>query len=360
MSRVLAALGPRVGSSCAARSRSPCVRRSGTTRARSELVERATERRAQQLADTALRDYNATAHGYLTFLAQVGEDFPDPPKVVRSDELALEVYWRAPNLEQAAHHRPPRHARAAHGHRLPPATTSASSRTTFPSIIRLGDGDEVRDVPHPLSAAGSTDYDFAIDDSLSIRLPGRTRRGVRAARSTRRMRHAAAAGRRALHRPRQRRRRAHGVHLHARRRISTRSSRTSRSCSRTRSCRGASGFRCTRRSRFGAAGRWLDFPARGIIRGRWEISRLRHQRAACRLRSSPAVPRSRARRRASSRSTSGTGAFSIRSPPTCAPRPTRTCARCRRRRARSCSSRRWLAREGASLSARTASRTSCA
>jgi len=65
-----------------------------------ELVERATTRRAQQLADTALRDYHATAHGYLTFLAQVGENFPDPPKVVRSDELALEVYWRAPNLSK--------------------------------------------------------------------------------------------------------------------------------------------------------------------------------------------------------------------------------------------------------------------
>ena len=37
------------------------------------LVERATERRARQLADTALVDYKAMAHGYLTFLAQFGE-----------------------------------------------------------------------------------------------------------------------------------------------------------------------------------------------------------------------------------------------------------------------------------------------
>ncbi|HJQ53967.1 MAG TPA: hypothetical protein VJ825_08990, partial [Gemmatimonadaceae bacterium] len=36
------------------------------------LVERATERRASQLADTALVDYMATAHGYVTFLAQFG------------------------------------------------------------------------------------------------------------------------------------------------------------------------------------------------------------------------------------------------------------------------------------------------
>jgi hypothetical protein len=135
-----------------------------------ELVQRATARRAQQLADTALRDYHATAHGYLTFLAQVGENFPDPPKVVRSDELALEVYWRAPNLSK----------QRIVGRRdtLALPTNIAYHQdhlgivqNNFPNIIRLGEGDEVRDVPHPLSEAGENDYDFAIQDSLSIRLP---------------------------------------------------------------------------------------------------------------------------------------------------------------------------------------------
>src|SRR6266480_1919885 len=64
------------------------------------LVERATERRAQQLADTGLVDYKATAHGYVTFLAQFGEGFPEPPKIVKADELGLEVYWRAPDLSK--------------------------------------------------------------------------------------------------------------------------------------------------------------------------------------------------------------------------------------------------------------------
>ncbi|MDB4909594.1 MAG: hypothetical protein JWO39_417 [Gemmatimonadetes bacterium] len=138
-----------------------------------ELVERATTRRAQQLADTALRDYHATAHGYLTFLAQVGENFPDPPKVGRSDELALEVYWRAPDLSK----------QRIVGRRdtLALPTNIAYHQdhlgivqNNFPSIIRIGEGDEVRDVPHPLSAEGIGDYDFAINDSLSIRLPDRS------------------------------------------------------------------------------------------------------------------------------------------------------------------------------------------
>ena len=173
MSRVLAVLRAACWAAlCCALAQPVRAQAWNDARAR-ELVERATERRAQQLADTALRDYHATAHGYLTFLAQVGENFPDPPKVVRSDELALEVYWRAPNLSK----------QRIVGRRdtLALPTNIAYHQdhlgivqNNFPSIIRLGDGDEVHDVPHPLSAEGIGDYDFAIVDSLSIRLPDRT------------------------------------------------------------------------------------------------------------------------------------------------------------------------------------------
>ena len=137
------------------------------------LVERATERRALQLADTALVDYKATAHGYLTFLAQFGEGFTEPPKIVRADELGLEIYWRAPDLSK----------QRIMGRRdtlLLPTDIQyhrdhlAIIQNNFPGIIRLGDGDEVRDVPHPLSAPGLAEYDFAIRDSLEIRLGAST------------------------------------------------------------------------------------------------------------------------------------------------------------------------------------------
>jgi hypothetical protein len=133
------------------------------------LVRQAAERRARQIADTALADYSATAHGYLTFLAQLGEGFTEPPKIVKADELALEVYWRAPNLSK----------QLIVGRRdtlLLPTDINYHRdhlgivQNNFPSIIRLGEGDEVRDVPHPLSDAGLTEYDFAIRDSLQIRL----------------------------------------------------------------------------------------------------------------------------------------------------------------------------------------------
>ena len=136
------------------------------------LVERATARRAAQLADTALVDYQATAHGYLTFLAQVGEGFPEPPKIVKADELALEVYWRSPDLSK----------QRIVGRRdtlLLPTDINYHRdhlgivQNNFPNIIRLGEGDEVRDVPHPLSTQGLTLYDYAITDSLRIQLPDR-------------------------------------------------------------------------------------------------------------------------------------------------------------------------------------------
>jgi hypothetical protein len=136
------------------------------------LVARAAERRAQQLADTGLTDYQATARGYLTFLAQLGEGFPEPPKIVKADELALEVYWRAPDLSK----------QRIVGRRdtlLLPTDINYHRdhlgivQNNFPGIIRLGEGDEVSDVPHPLSTAGMAQYDFAISDSMRIRLAGR-------------------------------------------------------------------------------------------------------------------------------------------------------------------------------------------
>src|SRR6476469_7160235 len=120
-----------------------------------ELVERATARRVEQLADTGLKDFTAVAHGYVTFLAQVGEGLAEPPKVVKADELVNEVYWLAPNLSK----------QRIVGRRdtlLLPTDINYHRdhlgivQNNFPAIIRLGDGDEVRDVSLPLTLPGRT------------------------------------------------------------------------------------------------------------------------------------------------------------------------------------------------------------
>lgn len=132
------------------------------------IVEGATQRRAEQFADTALRDYQAVAHGYVAFLAQLGEGFRTPPKVIKTDELEDEVYWKAPNLSK----------QRIVGRRdtllLPTDIAYHTDHlgivmNNFPDIIRIGDGgDEVADVPNPLSPIGLTQYDFALADSFSI------------------------------------------------------------------------------------------------------------------------------------------------------------------------------------------------
>lgn len=137
-----------------------------------DLAQRATVRRSAQLADTTLRDYSARARGYVTFLAQSGEGLTEPPKVVKADELGLEVFWRAPDQSK----------QRILGRRdtlLLPTDINYHRdhlgiiQNNFPEIIRLGDGDEVMDVPHPLSPRGMAEYDYRIADSLVIRLADR-------------------------------------------------------------------------------------------------------------------------------------------------------------------------------------------
>lgn len=134
-----------------------------------DLVERATALRAAQLADTGLRNYKAEARGYLTFLAQLGEGFREPPKIVRTDQIASDIYWRAPDISK-------QYIKGRRDTLLLPTDINYHRdhlgivQNNFPSIIRLGDGDEVQDVPHPLSPVGLREYDYAIRDSLQIHL----------------------------------------------------------------------------------------------------------------------------------------------------------------------------------------------
>jgi hypothetical protein len=132
------------------------------------LVQRAVQRRLLVQSDSALTSYRTRAHGFVFFLAQVGEGLNGPPRLVKADELDVEVYWQAPNrskqvilgwrdgsfLPTDIHY---------HRDHLGIVTNN------FGNVIRIGEGDEVRDVVHPLSPAGLGLYDFALGDSLAIR-----------------------------------------------------------------------------------------------------------------------------------------------------------------------------------------------
>lgn len=136
------------------------------------LVARAIARRGLQLADSTLLSYTATAHGFLAFVAQLGEGVLIPPKVVQSEELALTIAWWQPG----------RSAQQLVGRRdttlLPADVAYYRDRYSvvldnLPDRIRLGDGQDVRDVPHPLGAAAASIYEYAQGRPLVISIPGR-------------------------------------------------------------------------------------------------------------------------------------------------------------------------------------------
>lgn len=136
-------------------------------------VARAILRRGTQLTDSTLLDYRATAKGFLAFLAQLGEEFTDPPRVVQSEELALQVAWWQPG----------RSAQQLVGRRdttLMPANVGyyrdryGVVLDNLPDRIRLGDGFDVADVPHPLASGADTLYEYQRGETFSMRLPDRT------------------------------------------------------------------------------------------------------------------------------------------------------------------------------------------
>jgi hypothetical protein len=140
------------------------------------LVEGAITRRSQAAQDSTLRAYRARAHGFVFFLGQFGEG-GSPPRLVKADQLELEVYWKAP---------------AASKQRIVGWRDRADMPTdisyhidhlgivqnNFGPVIRLGDGDEVRDVPHPLSPGAPATYDYALGDTTTIQLAQREIRVV--------------------------------------------------------------------------------------------------------------------------------------------------------------------------------------
>ncbi|HEX6372084.1 MAG TPA: hypothetical protein VF006_24385 [Longimicrobium sp.] len=134
-----------------------------------ELIQRAQERRQVALSDTGMVDYQADARGYIYFYLDrrdTGER-----SLVKTDQVALDVYWRAPNLSKQ------RIVGLRDERNLPTNIRYHEDHLTvvqdnFGDLIRLGDGDEVADVLHPASGAGPAVYDYRLADSTTIRLPG--------------------------------------------------------------------------------------------------------------------------------------------------------------------------------------------
>jgi len=122
------------------------------------LVNRGIRRRSVAAADTALHDYKAHAHGFVFFLGQFGDGLNDSPRLIKTDQLELELYWKAPGASKQ------RIVGWRNAAQLPTDINYHRDhlgiiQNNFGRAIRLGEGDEVQDVPHPLSPGAQLDYD---------------------------------------------------------------------------------------------------------------------------------------------------------------------------------------------------------
>ncbi len=134
------------------------------------LVSRGIAARQRTQPDSTLTSYRTRAHGFVFFLAQAGQGLVQPPRLIKADELDVEVYWQAPATSKQVI------LGWRDGRWLPTDISYHRDHlgivtNDFGDRIRIGEGDEVRDVVHPLAPDGPASYEYRLADS--VRLSGR-------------------------------------------------------------------------------------------------------------------------------------------------------------------------------------------
>ena len=141
------------------------------------LVVAATATRLARDTADGLASWRATARGLVRFASVIEHGQGPIERVIRADELQVEVYGEAPNRSK-------QEIVAWRDTSFLPNTVVYHRdhlgivANDFGATIRLGDGDEVRDVLHPLSPGGLVHYEFALGDTTTIRRADGTLRVV--------------------------------------------------------------------------------------------------------------------------------------------------------------------------------------
>ena len=132
------------------------------------LVRQARSLRQATAVDSGLQAYQADARGYVYFF--IDRTQGDERTLVKTDQIALEIFWKAPGqTTQRLVGR--RDARA-----LPTNITYHLDHLTivqddYGDLIRLGNGDEVEAVVHPVAPGSEAIYDYRLTDSLTVTIP---------------------------------------------------------------------------------------------------------------------------------------------------------------------------------------------
>ncbi len=133
-----------------------------------ELVQQARSLRQAAVIDSAFQAYQADARGYVYFF--IDRTDRDERTLVKTDQVALDVFWKAPDQTKQ------RLVGRRDAKELPTNITYHLDHLTvvqddYGDLIRLGDGDEVEAVVHPVAPGSESIYDYRLADSLTVTLP---------------------------------------------------------------------------------------------------------------------------------------------------------------------------------------------
>ena len=130
-----------------------------------DLVARAREARQSVAVDSILRSYRSSARGFVYFFLDRTDS--DERTLVKTDQIALDVFWRSPGdtRQRIVGLRDEKSLPTNIQYHLDHLTVVQDE---FGDRIRLGDGDEVEAVPHPVSTGAEGVYRFRLADSLTL------------------------------------------------------------------------------------------------------------------------------------------------------------------------------------------------
>ncbi|MBT8404482.1 MAG: hypothetical protein KJP18_11525 [Gemmatimonadetes bacterium] len=130
-----------------------------------ELVSRARAARRSVVVDSALRSYRSEARGFVYFFLDRNDS--DERTLVKTDQVALDVFWRAPGetRQRIVGLRDEKSLPTNIRYHLDHLTVVQDE---FGDRIRLGDGDEVESVLHPVGLGAEVVYDYRLADSLTL------------------------------------------------------------------------------------------------------------------------------------------------------------------------------------------------
>ncbi|MFQ5529696.1 MAG: hypothetical protein ACE5FP_05040 [Gemmatimonadota bacterium] len=120
--------------------------------------------------DNDLERFSAYAEGQVHYLAEYGDDAAD--QAVRSDRIALELHWRrgVGSRQTIVGRRDMSWIPTDIEYHIDHLSLVVDN---FGDRIRIGDGDEVRDVLSPVAPGAPDTYEYRLTDSLSMRIGGR-------------------------------------------------------------------------------------------------------------------------------------------------------------------------------------------